>query len=175
MTLWPQLQACTTQPAPAGFPDDTIVLFAPRDNIPHALQLLIGSATASVKVEMFTYCDQTLHPTLKAKAATVEFQATFDESEYQRVRLMRQLVDDLAAAAHVAVGESEHHRIIHRKVVVVDHLYVAGGSTNWTDPGERLEDNELVIRRSPPLAGWYEQVLDANFARVKARMAAKAA
>lgn len=168
-SFWKKLRAYMPAAGmPGKFPADTVALFAPRDDVVGALQTLVASAAVSIKVEMFTYCDKQLHALLVAKAPMV--QATFDESQYLQIAVMKQLVDELAAAgADVATGKSEHGEIIHRKVLIVDHLYVANGSTNWTISGEKLEDNDLVIRRDAPLAAWYEQVLDVNHARVKAR------
>lgn len=178
-SLWSQLRACSTAPLPTRFPTDTVVLFAPRDNAPLALQTLIAAAKTSVKVEMFTYTDKALDALLHQKAATagISFQMTFDASQSVQEPAMARLVAGWQAdlGARVVTGHSEHNEIIHRKVVVIDHLYVAGGSTNWTVSGERFEDNELVIRRSAPLAAWYEQILDANFARVRAAMPPTAA
>lgn len=177
--LWKQLVACTTTPRPPRFPADTVVLFPPRDDAALALQTLARFATTSLKVEMFTYCDASIDAILREKASTsgLDFQMTLDQSEATRISTMAKLIAGWGAdvGVRVVTGKSEHGQIIHRKIMVVDHVYVVSGSTNWTHPGEALEDNELVIRRSAPLAAWYEQILDANFARVKAAMAAKAA
>jgi phosphatidylserine/phosphatidylglycerophosphate/cardiolipin synthase-like enzyme len=168
--LWQQLKACAAATPPAGFPADTIALFAPRDNVAEALQVLVGSARTAISIEMFTYCDATLDAIVHAKASTpgIAFQATFDRSEAQAVASMSKLVAGWAGDSRVVVGRSEHGQIIHRKILVVDHYYVASGSTNWTHDGEALEDNELVIRRGAAIAAWYEQTLDANHARLVA-------
>lgn len=175
--MWEQLRSLMPEPLPQRYPFDTVALFPPRDDAAKALQLVIGSATRSVKVEMFTYCDAAIDALLHQKAATVgiDFQMTLDESEAERISTTKALLAGWNGDKRIAVGKSEHGQIIHRKIVIVDHLYVAGGSTNWTHPGEYLEDNELVIRRCAPLAHWYEQVLDANFERVRQKMTAAGA
>lgn len=175
--LWKRLQGCVHSPRPtvAHLPSDTIVLFAPLDDVAHALQTLVAAFERSLTLECFTYCDKTLHGIVAAKAVTPGFTlaATFDEGQYLTVPSMRALVDTLPPEL-VAVGKSEHDEIVHRKVLVGDHEYVVNGSTNLTESGERFEDNELVIRRSAPLAAVYESVLAANHARIRALKAAAA-
>lgn len=177
--LWKQLLACTSVPRPPRFPADTIVLFPPRDDAARALQAVVAAATSALKVEMFTYCDASIDTLLHEKASLsgLDFQMTLDSSEARATAAMAKLVAGWGSdvGVRVVTGKSEHGQIIHRKIVIVDHVYVVSGSTNWTHAGEVLEDNELVIRRNPAVAAWYEQILDANFARVKAAMAAKAA
>jgi phosphatidylserine/phosphatidylglycerophosphate/cardiolipin synthase-like enzyme len=146
------------------------VLFPPRDNAAHALQLLVESATTAIKVEMFTYCDKAVDAILHEKATLpgLELQMTFDVGQAAQDKAMAKLLAgwQTELGKRVVTGRSERGQIIHRKIVVVDHLYVGSGSTNWTVDGEQLEDNELVIRRSRPLAAWYEQTLDANHTRL---------
>lgn len=179
-SLWKQLQGCSSVARSPRFPSDSVVLFPPRDDAAAALQLLLAAAATSVRVEMFAYTDARLDQALHAKAqdpTIALFQLTLDSSQIAEDVTMAGLVagwkSDLGV--RVVTGRSEHGRIIHRKVAVVDGYYVVSGSTNWTNSGERLEDNELVIRRGAPLASWYAQVLDANFARVKAAMLPAAA
>lgn len=172
LTLMAELRAFGATVLPAGFPADTVVLFPPGDHAQAALRALIAAAAVSVKVEMYTYTDKTIDGILHAKAAQpgFEFQATFDSSQATQDPAMAALLAGWAAdlGKRVVTGKSERGEIIHRKVWVIDHLYVASGSMNTTISGEVLEDNELVIRRSKPLAARYEQILDANFLRVQA-------
>jgi phosphatidylserine/phosphatidylglycerophosphate/cardiolipin synthase-like enzyme len=167
-TAWTQLRRLMPQPLPARFPADTVVLFPPRDNAQIALSILVGAAKSSIRLEMFTYCDAVLDAAVHAKAAQpgFSFQATFDASQATQEPDMAKLLTGWANDPRVVTGKSEKGQLIHRKIIVVDDTYVVGGSTNWTFDGERLEDNELVIRRNPVLAGVYAAVLDANHARL---------
>lgn len=180
MTLWKQLEACSTFVRPAKFPTDTLALFPPHDNAAHALQLLAQAETVGVKLEVFTYTDKALDAILHAKAAIpgFVFQATFDAGQAVQEPAMAALLKGWAPdlGQRVVTGYSEHHEIIHRKLLLFLGLgIVVGGSTNLTVSGEQFEDNELVIRRSKPLLAFYESVLDPNFARVKAAMPAPVA
>lgn len=146
------------------------MLFAPRDDVQTALHLIVGSATVALKGEQFTYTDEKLDAICHAKALLpgFEFQLTLDESECERISIQAKLFAGWNADPRVVKGKSEFHQIIHRKVWVVDHAWVIGGSTNATYVGERLEDNELAIRFSPALAAFYEQSLGANHQRLSA-------
>ena len=52
----------------------------------------------------------------------------------------------------IAVGQSEKHRIMHLKCLIIDGIDLVTGSTNWSHPGEALQDNELTVTRSAVLA-----------------------
>lgn len=170
MTLWEELRALMPGPLPARFPASMVVLFPPRDNAAQALQLLVTSLKVSANASMFTYTDKTLHAALKTKGqlAGFDLKLVLDETEAKQVPAMAALVTDWNADPRVLAGNSEHGDYIHRKILVGDHEYVVDGATNWTHAGEALEDNSLTIIRSKPLAAYYEQMLDANFARVQA-------
>jgi phosphatidylserine/phosphatidylglycerophosphate/cardiolipin synthase-like enzyme len=172
--LWKQLRALMPAPLPRGFPRDTVVLFPPRDNAALALQTLVAGLKVSANLSMFTYTDAKLDALLHTKATSpgFTFQGVLDEGCVQQIASMKALVDGWASDPRMIVGHSEHGQIIHRKILVGDHLYVAGGSTNWTHAGQLLEDNELVIVHSAPLAAYYETVLDANYQRLQALKAA---
>lgn len=169
-SVWMRLRAMMPQPLPAGFPADTVVLFPPRDNAQAALELLIGAAKTSLALEMFTYCDAALHAVVKTAIAQpgFEFAATFDAGQAATAASMAKLLADWTGDPRVVTGKSEKGQIIHRKIGVVDLEYVWGGSTNLTFDGERLEDNELVIRRNPVLARLYAEEMAANHSRLSA-------
>lgn len=172
--LWKELRAMMPGPLPAGFRSDTVVLFPPRDNAVGALQLLVENLGVSAYASMFTFTDKTLHSTLKAKAALPGFdlQLVLDATEAKTVPAMAALFADWAGDPRVLIGNSEHGAYIHRKILVGDHKWVVDGSTNWTHSGESLEDNSLLIFRSPPLAAYYEAAMKANFVRLEALRAA---
>lgn len=169
MSLIGQLKKIAAVPLPAGYPTDTAVLFAPRDNVQHALELVIGAAVVSLKIGMFALTDPAVNALLHMKASTagIEFQMSLDSSQAATNPKMGPIVASWAGDARVKTGTSARGNYSHVKVAVVDHLYVVGGSTNFTLSGELYEDNELVVRKHHVLAAWYEQQLDAIFARMK--------
>lgn len=57
-----------------------------------------------------------------------------------------------------------YHALMHDKYVVVDastpNAQVWTGSTNWTDDSWRLEENNIIILRSPEIAHYYQEDFD---------------
>jgi phosphatidylserine/phosphatidylglycerophosphate/cardiolipin synthase-like enzyme len=52
----------------------------------------------------------------------------------------------------IAIGSSEHGRIMHMKLLVIDGTVLATGSTNWSGGAEHLQDNELTVAIHPARA-----------------------
>lgn len=160
-----------------GWPDDVRSFFSPRDTcLPLVLEQLIGSATDSVKVNMYGFDDDKLDAILHSKAGEPGFcfQMSLDKSQAGGVH-EKALVAEWASSlgTTVAVGHSIKSAISHLKVCIVDGLYVISGSTNWSTSGETAQDNELVIHRSAAIAARYGAVLDLNHAAMLQQMAAK--
>lgn len=156
------------------FPADVRSFFSPRDTcLPLVLEQLIGSATESVKVNMYGFDDDKLDSILHAKAAEQGFcfQMSLDKSQAGGVH-EKALVAGWAGSVGttVAVGQSIKHAISHLKVCIIDGLYVISGSTNWSTSGETLQDNELVIHRNAGIAARYGAILDMNHAAMLTQM-----
>lgn len=161
----------------SNWPPDVRSFFSPRDAVvPHVLQMIVGSAQDSIKVNMYGYDDDALDSILHSKAALHGFcfQMSLDKSQAGGVH-EKALVSPWASSlgTSVAVGTSIKNAISHLKVAIVDGLYVISGSTNWSTSGETKQDNELVIHRNAALASRYGAVLDMNHAAMLQQMVKK--
>jgi phosphatidylserine/phosphatidylglycerophosphate/cardiolipin synthase-like enzyme len=141
-------------PFPPGYPCDTRTFYSPVDDLRGALAHCIANAKHEVLVAMYGFDDQVLAAALKSKLAdpNVHVQLTLDSSQAGGTHEKKLLADEDYPNSSVAIGTSEHGRIMHMKLMVIDGTLVASGSTNWSDAAEHLQDNELTIALHPARA-----------------------
>jgi phosphatidylserine/phosphatidylglycerophosphate/cardiolipin synthase-like enzyme len=156
-----------------GYPSDRRTFYSPVDDLHGALLYIANSARKELIVAMFGFDDDDLASAIHGKLADPEcfVQLTLDKSQAGGVHERKLLIDQNYPKTSVAVGSSEHGRIMHMKLMVVDGVWLVSGSTNWSDGAEHLQDNELSVRYSP---------IEANEARIRiahihSHMLAKAA
>lgn len=156
------------QPLPPGYPENRRTLYAPIDNVHGALCYLLNSAQRSLAVAMFGFDDPELATILHSKLIQqhCHVQLTLDSSQAGGVHERVLLTDQDYPASSIAIGRSEHGRIMHMKTVVIDNIWVVQGSTNWSDAGERLQDNEFSVTADPYVAGEARARIDAIHANM---------
>lgn len=132
---------------PPDYPPNMRTLYAPVDDVHGALLALVKSAQQSLVVAMYGYDDDEVADAIKAKLAdgNVQVLLTLDSSQAGGKHEREILAREDYPASIVAVGRSEHGAIMHLKLLVIDGLIVVNGSTNWSDGGERLQDNQLSV------------------------------
>lgn len=135
------------EPYPPGYPPDVRTLYSPVDDVHGALTYLIQAARHEVLVAMFGFDDDQLAAALKARMAdpNIHVQLTLDKSQAGGVHERKLLATEGYPNNSVAVGSSEHGRIMHMKLLVIDGAVLVSGSTNWSDAAEHLQDNELTV------------------------------
>ncbi|EID12922.1 hypothetical protein MXEN_11966 [Mycobacterium xenopi RIVM700367] len=157
-----------TQPLPPGYPEHRRTLYAPVDDVHGALCYLLNSAQHSLVVAMYGFDDPQLAEILRSKLVQEHcyVQLTLDSSQAGGVHERQLLAEQDYPASSIAIGRSEHGRIMHMKMVVVDNLWVVQGSTNWSDAGERLQDNEMSVTADPYVAAEARGRIDAIHANM---------
>jgi len=134
-------------PYPPGYPADVRTLYSPVDDVHGALAYLIMAAQHEILVAMFGFDDDALAAALKQRMAdpNVHVQLTLDKSQAGGVHEHKLLEAEAYPNTSVAIGSSEHGRIMHMKLLVIDGSVLVSGSTNWSDAAEHLQDNELTV------------------------------
>jgi phosphatidylserine/phosphatidylglycerophosphate/cardiolipin synthase-like enzyme len=135
------------QPFPPGYPPDVRTFYSPIDDLKGALLFLINNAQHEIDVGMYGFDDPDLATALKTKLAdpSVRVRLTLDSSQAGGTHERQLLATEAFPNSSIAIGNSEHGRIMHMKILAIDGTILATGSTNWSDAAEHLQDNELTV------------------------------
>jgi phosphatidylserine/phosphatidylglycerophosphate/cardiolipin synthase-like enzyme len=161
----------------AGYPSNMRTFYSPVDKVHEVLVALIGSARHSVVLNLFGYDDDELDALIRSKMldSGVYVQMSLDSSQaagvHEKAILAKWPIDSFGTS--VAVGQSIKHAISHLKIAIVDGIFVARGSTNWSLSGEQAQDNELTLVNDPVVAAETRAILDVNHTEILKQMAAK--
>lgn len=139
---------------PAGYPRNLRTFYVPVDDVHGCLLDLLRSCTRSLTVAMYALDDRELADRVRALCADpkIPVQITLDASQAANVHEAALLAAEQYPATSIAIGNSEHGSLMHLKDVVVDGLFVATGSTNWSTSGQFAQDNALTVVRNAVLA-----------------------
>src|SRR5947209_3480788 len=135
------------QPVSPSYPTNMRTFFSPVDDVHGALKYLLGAATPSLLIAVYGFDDYELADIImsKLKDPTILVQLTLDASQAGGVHERKLLARENYPASSIAIGNSEHGRIMHDKLAIVDGIFVVTGSTNWSDAGERLQSNQMTV------------------------------
>ena len=171
-------QFLATPPLPGTLPN-VRRFYSPIDDVPGALQAIIGSARHSVIVAVYGFDDDALAALLSGylKNPNVYVQITLDKSQAGGVheRAILERFKHEFAGNSVAIGHSEKGAIMHRKVLLIDGVWRVTGSTNWSLSGEQKQDNEMTVLYSPSACAEARAILDLAHDACLQQMAARAA
>jgi len=150
-----------------GYPPDQRSFFSPRDAVHPMLASLLSGAQHSLVLNMYGYDDDELDEIIRHKLSEehVYVQMSLDKSQaggkHEKEILAKWSNEEFGNS--IAIGTSSvHHAISHLKVLVVDGVYTATGSTNWSLSGEGEQDNQLTVNRNAVIAAETRAVLDLN-------------
>lgn len=159
-------------PFPPGYPADVVrTFYSPVDDLKGALLYLINNARQEIRVAMYGLADADLAAALKAKLSepSVLVQLTLDSSQAAGAHERKILETVKFPNSSVAIGTSEHGRIMHMKLMIIDGTILVTGSTNWSDAAEHLQDNELTVTIHPARAAEARLRIDAIHAHMLAK------
>jgi phosphatidylserine/phosphatidylglycerophosphate/cardiolipin synthase-like enzyme len=154
------------------------MLYSPIDDVHGALAGILKGAEHSVVVAMYGFDDDELAEILRDHLANprMHVQITLDRSQAGGVHEKKLLAlfrnEDMGNS--IAIGTSEKSAIMHRKMAIVDGLWLIAGSTNWSESGETKQDNELTVHRSADLCRRARSVLDIEHDHALQQMKARA-
>lgn len=166
------------RPFPVGYPvEEHITLFSPQDRLHEALAFWIDQVQHSLSLAMYGFADEALAIAIvrKLEDPNVFVQLSLDSvqaagAHEKKVVALADYPTNIVTFGH-AEGSSA---IMHLKMGVQDGLDCFSGSTNWSDGGERKQDNELTFTRHPLIATHIRNKIDLIHADQQTQMDLKA-
>jgi len=150
---------------PDGYSTTDLTFYAPRDPGVHAVIVwVLLQVTHTVAVNMYGFDDPHAAAILQSYTDEPDIVVTLSLDKSQaggkaEQVLLKRFRNELVGNS-IAIGHSSRGAISHDKLVVVDGLYVITGSTNWSQGGEELQDNQLTISRDPLAAAEARAIID---------------
>lgn len=146
------------------YPLDSRRFYSPVDDVHGVLLDLVGSCRQSFVLAMYGYDDDDLAAMIDKLLMdpSVYSQITLDKSQAAGVHeraILAKYKNEMEGNS-VAIGTSEKSAIMHRKMMIVDGLWLVTGSTNWSTSGETLQDNELTVTKNAVVCAEARHILD---------------
>lgn len=148
------LLPCVGHSADLVLPKDTqtSVYFSPRGGAQDALVHAIDNAQESIYVQAYSFTSEPIVTALiQAHQRGVHVEVILDKSQRNDKRSGTAAVRE--AGIHTLIDSK--HAIAHNKIMVIDQDTVVTGSFNFTKSAEEKNAENLLVIRSPELAGYY--------------------
>lgn len=129
------------------------VYFSPKGGCENQILYWINRANVSIQILIYSFTlDSIGNALVKAHDGGIEVQVVFEKSqvtsysEYQKLK-----------AAGIMVRNDTNFKSMHNKIMVVDGLVVLTGSFNWSENGEKYNDENIIVINSARVATIYEE------------------
>ncbi len=162
---------------PNGYSTTDLTFYAPRDPGVHAVIVwALLQATHTVAVNMYGFDDPQVAAIIQGYTEDPDIVVTLSLDKSQaggksEKEILERFNHGLIGNS-IAIGHSSRGAISHDKLVVVDGLYLITGSTNWSQGGEQLQDNQLTLSRVPLAADEARAIIDLDHDDMLKQMAA---
>ena len=163
------LDQFAARPFAPGYPADHLTFNSPTDNVEGAVAFVVGAATTSQTLAMYSLTHPALIAAFVAQVkAGLPSLAVLDSSEFASENEQRQLAPLLACRGmpnfRMSVGTApDGSDISHWKVYVADASVIITGSFNWTESACR-ENNQCTVGIWPSDAALMTAQIEAAYA-----------
>ena len=149
---------------PTGYGPTVRRFYPPHDDAHPVILRLLKEVRTSLVLSMFGFTDVEAAAEVERclKDPNIYSQITLDSTQFGG-----KTEHELLSAYHwdkdgnsVAIGRSEKSEIIHRKILIVNGVWLVTGSTNWSLNGEQRQDNELTVTYDPIACAEARHLLD---------------
>lgn len=163
----------------ANYQSDTRRFYSPWDDVHGVIMRAIRATQKSFILSMFGYDDDEAAAEIDGllKNPNIYTQITLDSSQAGGVHekaLLAKYQHEMTGNS-VAIGRSEKGGIIHRKMMIIDGVWLITGSTNWSDSGETQQDNELTVTYNAVACAEARHILDLSHTKALKDMQARLA
>jgi hypothetical protein len=160
-----------------NYQTDTRRFYSPWDDVHGVIMAMLGEVRTSMVLSMFGFTDTEAAERIDVflKNPNIYNQITLDSTQFggkTEHELLMQYRND-ATGNSVAIGRSEKGAIIHRKMMIVNGIWLVTGSTNWSLGGEQKQDNELTVTNNAIACAEARHLLDLSHTKALQDMAKK--
>jgi hypothetical protein len=162
---------------PAGYGTNVRRFYSPHDDVHAVIMALLGEVRTSFVLSMFGYDDDEAAAKVDEilSNANIYAQITLDSSQAGGVHekaILAKYRNEMTGNS-VAIGRSEKGAIIHRKMMIINGVWLVTGSTNWSLSGEQQQDNELTVTYDAVACAEARHLLDLSHTKALQDMAKK--
>lgn len=136
---------------PPGYDKNVRRFYAPVDRVHDVEMATVRAVQRSYDLAMFGFDDDEKADVIESlmRNPDIHVRLTLDGTQAGGVHERLLLAKENYPNNAIATGSSEHARIMHLKLEIIDGVFLATGSTNLSIGAETLQDNELTVRYAP--------------------------